>query len=84
MKITGNYNKKYYYEFDKLTPKVKVVKNIYSYKSRHFTKKNRVKKIKKGTLVRVKSIVRSGKVARINIGNGHFITSSKDFIKMFK
>ena len=84
MKFTGNYNKKYYYEFDQLTLKVKVAKSTYSYKSRHFTKKNRVKKIKKGTLVRVKSIVRSGKVTRINIGNGQFITASKDFIKRIK
>lgn len=84
LKFTGNYNKKYYYEFDQLTSKVKVAKSTYSYKSRHFTKKNRVKKIKKGTLVRVKSIVRSGKVTRINIGNGQFITASKDFIKRIK
>lgn len=75
------YNKKYYYDFDKLTSTVKVSKNTYSYKSSKFNKKNRIKKIKKGTLVKMKRIVRSGKVTRIDIGNSHFITASKDLIK---
>lgn len=78
------YNKKYYYDFDKLPSKVKVAKVTYSYKSIGFSKDNRIKKLKKGTVLNVKGLVLNGKVTRINIGNGKFVTASKDFIKAIR
>ena len=78
------YNEKYYYDFDKLPSKVKVAKVTYSYKSTDFSKDNRIKKLKKGTVLNVKGLVLNGKVTRINIGNGKFVTASKDFIKAIR
>lgn len=78
------YNKKYYYDFDKLPSKVKVAKSTYSYKSIDFSKNNRIKKIKTGTVLNVKGLVLNGKVTRINIGNGKFVTASKEFIKAIR
>ncbi|MCX0326053.1 DUF5776 domain-containing protein [Apilactobacillus kunkeei] len=83
LKLSGTYDSNYFYDFDKLTSKVKVSNNAYLYGSIHFSKKTRIKRIKKGTIVNVKGIVRAGKITRINIGDGHFITASKSFITKF-
>ena len=84
LKSTNSYNENYYYDFDKLPAKIKVSKNTYSYKSVDFIKRNRAKKIKKNTIIKINGVVRNGKVTRFKIGNGHFLTASKEFIKKVK
>lgn len=49
--------------------------------SKHFTKHNRIQKLKRGQKVKVVKVVKTGGITRLYIGNGQYITSNKTFVQ---
>ncbi|EEI72077.1 DUF5776 domain-containing protein [Lentilactobacillus hilgardii] len=69
-----------------LTKNVKALKVInakgtWTYKTTKATKKNAVKHLKKGTIVKTKKIVKSGSTTKYQLTNGYYITGSRQYVK---
>ncbi|UQS87412.1 DUF5776 domain-containing protein [Nicoliella spurrieriana] len=84
LKIAKLYSSRYYHDFDSVTSVVKLKKVAYSHSSKKFTKQSRVKKFKKGTELKVKDIVSRGKMTRLVLSNGKYITGLKSFVSLKK
>ena len=59
-------------------------KGAYLYKKATFTKSQRIKHLKKGTLVRVKKIVNKGYTTRYYLANGQYLTGNKQWVTPVK
>lgn len=59
-------------------------KGAYEYKSQTFAKKNRVKHLKKGTVVKVTGIIHHGMATRYVLTNGNYITGNKQYVSPTK
>jgi len=65
--------------------KLRVDRTIYRHASAKFTKKNRIKALKRGQVVKIKRmIVRRGYKTRYELTNGQYITGNKQFVTLFK
>ncbi|TPR51073.1 DUF5776 domain-containing protein [Apilactobacillus micheneri] len=75
----------YYRRHDTKKPiqKVRVIKpqGTYIYSSKTFNKKTAVKKMKKGSTVKVERIETVGGITRFYIGNGQYISSNKTIVE---
>ncbi|MFY1049102.1 glycoside hydrolase family 70 protein [Apilactobacillus sp. 1-1-2] len=84
LNLTGNYTKRYYYDFDKIGKKVKVIKSTSVYNSLKPNSKKVVKKIKKGSVIKVKKLILSNKKSYFDLGYNRFVIASKSSIKKAK
>ncbi|GAA6117741.1 hypothetical protein NRIC0776_13190 [Apilactobacillus kunkeei] len=84
LRLTGNYSKKYYYDFDRAGKKLIVIKTIPVYNSLKSNNKKVVKKIKKGSIIKARKIVLSNKKSYFDLGNNRFVIASKSSIKKVK
>ncbi|CAI2652307.1 hypothetical protein AKUH3B111A_13180 [Apilactobacillus kunkeei] len=84
LRLTGNYSKKYYYDFDRAGKKLIVIKTTPVYNSLKSNNKKVVKKIKKGSIIKARKIVLSNKKSYFDLGNNRFVIASKSSIKKVK
>lgn len=77
--ITANskYVAKLYYQTPPKKVKVIANKGIYEYAKKSFVKGNQVKHVKKGTVLKVKELVKNGSTNKFVLTNGHYITTNK-------
>ncbi|EHO49781.1 DUF5776 domain-containing protein [Lentilactobacillus kisonensis] len=63
--------------YDHATNKAVVKKGLYEYNKPTFSNAKRMKYLKKGTIVKIKAVVKSGQTTRLQLTNGTFITAQK-------
>lgn len=80
--ITANskYVAKLYYQSAPKKVTVLASKGINEYAKKSFTKKNKVKHLKKGTVLKVTHLVQSGTTSKLVLSNGNYITANKQFV----
>lgn len=80
--ITANskYVAKLYYQSAPKKVTVLANKGINEYAKKSFTKKNEVKHLKKGTVLKVTHLVKSGTISKLVLSNGNYITANKQFV----
>lgn len=86
-KVKGGYitaNKNYvaglYYALNTKSIKVLSAAGINSYKTAKLSKSDRVKHYRKNTILKVKRIVKQGKVTRYQLTNGRYVSANKQLV----
>ncbi|MFD1125855.1 DUF5776 domain-containing protein [Lentilactobacillus raoultii] len=64
--------------------RVTAKKGVYTHSSPRFTRDNQVKRLKKGTVLKVRRIVRQGKTTRFELTNGQYVTARKSAVQLIQ
>lgn len=56
---------------------------IYEYNRANFSNAKHVKHLKKGSLIKIKAVVKSGHIAKLQLTNGNYITARKSAIQLY-
>ncbi|WP_288639034.1 DUF5776 domain-containing protein [uncultured Lentilactobacillus sp.] len=76
----SGYTAKLYWQKRHAFIKVVGPQGVYEYSGKSFNVKQRLKKLKKGTVIPVRGLVQYGLTTRFLLTNGHYVTGSKQYV----